>query len=275
MKWRFIDTGPADAAANMAIDEAIMLAHGAGEAPPTLRVYGWRPPAVSIGYFQRATDEIDVAECRRLGIDVVRRLTGGRAVLHDAELTYSLVISAADPAVPQTITASYRYFSEGLLAALAKLGVAAQMSMPRAAYGQRVKASGGSAACFDAPSHYEIIHQGRKLVGSAQVRKNGVILQHGSILLSFNAGLVAAVLQQPSAELRQAMAGMLAAKATSLEEILGRAVTWREAADALAAAFGPALGLDLEQDELTAEEVAAAGSLATEKYGHDGWNMMR
>lgn len=276
MKWRFIDTGVADAAANMAIDEAVMQAHGEGEAPPTLRVYGWRPPAVSIGYFQRAADEIDVAECRRLGIDVVRRLTGGRAVLHDAELTYSIVISAADPAIPQTITASYRHFSQGLLAALAKLGVAASMSMPRAAYGQRVsKAPSGSAACFDAPSHYEIIHQGRKLVGSAQVRKNGVILQHGSILLSFNAGLVAAVLQQPSAELRQAMAEMLAAKATSLEEILGRTVTWREAADALAAAFGPALGVELEQSELTAGELQAARELAAGKYGHDSWNMMR
>ncbi|MCX7781692.1 MAG: lipoate--protein ligase family protein [Negativicutes bacterium] len=276
MKWRLINTGLAGAATNMAIDEAILVAYSEGKVPPTLRVYGWRPAAISIGYFQRIQAEIDLAECQRRGVDVVRRLTGGRAVLHDAELTYSIVVGADDPSIPPTITASYRHFSTGLLAGLARLGIKAQLSMPRAAYGQiEKKRSRSSAACFDSPSHYEIVYEGRKLAGSAQVRKNGVILQHGSILLRFDAENMAALLRYPSPEMRQTMTEMLAHRVISLEQILGRPVNWRETADAISGVFGEALGVGLEAGELTAEETDAAHRLAAGKYGDDSWNLLR
>lgn len=273
MEWRVVDSGILSAAENMAIDEAVLLAHAGGSVPPTLRFYGWRPAAVSLGYFQQAAREIDFAACRDRGIDVVRRLTGGRAVLHDAELTYSIIVKEDHPLVPPTITASYRFFSGGLLAGLKRLGLEAQINIPRAAYGARSK-SAVSAACFDAPAHYEITVAGRKLAGSAQVRKSGVILQHGSVLLQFSPADVAAVLRM-SDEKRAGLAAVLAAKAISLTEALGREVGWQEAATAMAAAFGPALGVDFAAGGLTTGEMAASRRLATEKYGDDSWNLLR
>ncbi len=205
MKWRVIDTGIADAATNMAIDEAIMMAHASGDVPPTLRFYGWQPAAVSIGYFQQAEKDIDLSACAAAGISVVRRLTGGRAVLHDMELTYSIVVRDTDPSVPAAVIASYGHFSKGLLAGLRLLGINAEMNISRQAYGQNIRNQGASAACFDAASSYEIKYDARKLVGSAQVRKYGVILQHGSILLSFSAQKAVSVLKHSSPEARISM----------------------------------------------------------------------
>ncbi|MPL65814.1 Octanoyltransferase LipM [bioreactor metagenome] len=273
-KWRLINSGMNTAAYNMAIDEAMLKAHAAGEVPPTLRFYGWRPAAVSLGYFQSSAAEIDLEACRSNEVDVVRRLTGGRAVLHDMELTYSLVAAENNSLIPPTITASYRYFSQGLIAGLKHLGVEAQMSVPQAAYGQR-KHRHASAACFDASSHYEITFAGRKLVGSAQVRKEGVILQHGSILLAFRPATLVSLLNLPSADKRNELSDMLAKRVTSVSEILGRTVEWKEVYQAMAVSFGPALGVDLVSGELTAGEQSAANELITAKYSQDCWNQLR
>ena len=276
MVWRVLDTGINDAALNMAIDEAILLAHSAGDVPPTLRFYGWKPAAVSLGYFQKAKSEIDLEQCDALGIDVVRRLTGGRAVLHETELTYSIVVKEDDPLVPQTITASYRYFSNGLLAGLEKMGIRAQMSMPRGAYGKvREKDQHSSAACFDAPSHYEITYEGRKLVGSAQVRKHGVILQHGSILLQFSAEKLAAVLKVSSSQRRQLMIGMLSSGVTSIDQIRGCHTTWEETRDAVMAEFGPKIGVETQRGCLTQKEVETSNMLIESKYSQSQWNLLR
>ncbi|HWR41985.1 lipoate--protein ligase family protein [Sporomusa sp.] len=274
MKWRVINSGIDCGASNMAVDEAILQAHANGQAPPTLRFYGWQPAAVSLGYFQKAEAEVDLAECQRQGIDVVRRLTGGRSVLHDAELTYSVVVREDEPLIPATITASYRYFSQGLLAGLKQLGIDAHMTMPTAAYGQ-TKRRQASAACFDAPSHYEITVQNRKLVGSAQVRKQGVILQHGSILLKFNPQQIASLLNLPTAETKAAVAAMLAKRAISVAEAANREVSWAEASEAMLDAFGPALGIDLEPGSLSQQEQATARELAVSKYSQPSWNLLR
>lgn len=274
MNWRVIHSGIADAIENMAVDEAILLSHSAGKVPPTLRFYGWKPAAVSLGYFQRSRAEIDLDKCKEQQIDVVRRLTGGRAVLHDAELTYSIVVREDDPQIPRTITASYCYFSKGLLVGLEKLGVKAEMTVPLAAYGQKKKQP-ASAACFDAPSHYELTVAGRKLVGSAQVRKNGVILQHGSLLLRFSAKQFVDLLRIQSEEKREQTIEMLKSRATSLEEVLGGPVTWEEVYHPMPEAFASALGILLEQGELTAEEKAISMELAAVKYSQDSWNMLR
>lgn len=273
-KWRLVNSGICTAAQNMAIDEAILKAHAYGAVPPTLRFYGWRPAAVSLGYFQSAAAEIDLEACRANGVDVVRRLTGGRAVLHDMELTYSLVVSECDPLVPPTITASYRYFSQGLVAGLKEMGIKAQMSMPREAYGQSRRRH-ASAACFDASSHYEITFAERKLIGSAQVRKDGVIMQHGSILLAFQPLILVSLLNLPSDHKRNELAEVLVKRVTSVSEILGRRVEWEEVYRAMSSAFGPALGVDISCDELTAGEMAAANELIVSKYSQDSWNLLR
>ena len=274
MNWRIINSGLADAASNMAIDEAILLAHSAGKVPLTLRFYGWQPAAISLGYFQRAMSEIDLDKCKESKIDVVRRLTGGRAVLHDAELTYSIVVREDDPLIPKTITASYRYFSNGLLKALEALGIQAQMTVPVVAYGHR-KREPASAACFDAPSHFEITVEGRKLVGSAQVRKNGVILQHGSLLLRFSAEKFVELLRLPSIEKREQTTQMLKGRATSIEEVLGRAISWQEVYRPMAAAFESALKIQLISGELTEDEQAVSHELKATKYSQDSWNRLR
>jgi len=274
MNWRIINSGLADASTNMAVDEAILLAHSTGKVPPTLRFYGWQPAAVSLGYFQRVMSEIDVDQCKQRGIDVVRRLTGGRAVLHDAELTYSIVVQENDPLIPKTITASYRYFSNGLLVGLEALGIQAHMTVPVAAYGQKNKQI-RSAACFDSPAHFEVTVEGRKLVGSAQVRKQGVILQHGSILLRFSAEEFVELLRLPSSEKREQTAQMLKNRATSIEKVLGRSVTWQEVYHVMPDAFESALGIQLVSAELTEEEQMVSQELASTKYNQDYWNRLR
>ena len=274
MKWRVINSGINSAAVNMAVDEAILTAHAQGDVPPTLRFYGWEPAAVSLGYFQQAAAEVNLERCRSQGIDVVRRLTGGRAVLHQHELTYSVVVRADQPLIPATITASYRYFSEGILAGLRNLGIEAAMSVPRAAYGQ-TKRTHTSAACFDAPSHYEITVQGKKLVGSAQVRKDGVILQHGSILLTFDPALVASLLNLPSPEARGRVAEMLAQRAIALADAAGREISWQQACQSMLTGFGPALGIELEPGVLSQQEEETAAELARNKYSQEHWNFRR
>ena len=153
-KWRLLSDGPASAAWNMAVDEAIMTMVGRKESPPTLRIYGWDPPALSLGYFQRAA-EVDLTACRSRGVDVVRRPTGGRAILHDQEVTYSLSLPEDLPWLPRGVTEAYRLIAGGLVRGLKILGVPVEM----APAGRR--GAGKTAACFDAPCSYEIVARGR------------------------------------------------------------------------------------------------------------------
>ncbi|MEG6586133.1 lipoate--protein ligase family protein [Dendrosporobacter sp. 1207_IL3150] len=270
LKWRFIDSGFANAAVNMAVDEAILTACSDKLVPSTFRLYGWKPAAVSLGYFQKATEEIDIVECQRLGIDIVRRLTGGRAVLHETELTYSIIVNEDEPEVPSSILASYRYFCNGLLCGLQRLGIKAQMNMPKGAYGNRHKSA--SAACFDSPSQYEVTYENRKLVGSAQVRKNGVILQHGSILLKFSPELVGSVFLYSSPEMRVRTIKLLEQRAVSIEQILGRNIPWEELCAEIRDGFSQAMGIGLFEDDLTKNELQISTELANKKYSKDSWN---
>ena len=271
--WRLINSGFQTAAANMATDEAIMRSYASKLVPPTIRFYGWQPAAVSIGYFQHGEREINFAACREQGIDVVRRLTGGRAVLHAQELTYSIIVGEDYPDMPMTITASYRYLSQGLLLGLAKLGLTAEMTKPQAAYAHKTPQP-ASAACFDAPSHYELTVSHKKLIGSAQVRKHGVILQHGSILLAFSAEQLAGILQANSEE-KDKTCSMLKNRVMDLQTALNRIVTWDEARLAMEAGFAEALGIELAEGELTALEKETAGELSVTKYAQDAWTLKR
>ena len=165
----------------MAVDEALVRAIATG-AQPAFRVYGWQPPAVSFGYAQRISREVDAQKVRERGIDIVRRPTGGRAILHWNELTYSVVCPADNPIMGGNINEAYRKISEGLLSGIRMLGVDATFESRR----QTQPSPRGkelTAPCFTSTAQYEVTFEGRKLIGSAQQRIGKMLLQHGSLLL--------------------------------------------------------------------------------------------
>lgn len=270
-QWRLLDTGYHTGPENMAIDEAIMRAHGRGEVAPTLRFYGWSPAAVSIGYFQSMASEVDLEAVRSGGWGYVRRATGGRMIFHHMELTYSVAIRQG--LLPGGVIETYRELSRGLMAGLDILGAAPELSGgeqdPR-----RTDPGGFNTACFDTPSAYEMTVQGRKIAGSAQTRRDGVLLQHGSIMLDIDVNLLFSLLRVPDGA-REKLMDRFRSKAVSLKEVLGREISYDEARLAFAQGFAAGLGLDLVRGALTPAEEAEAARLLVLKYGNDEWNLKR
>lgn len=273
--WRLLNTGFSGPAWNMAVDEAILLSHSRGLVPPTVRFFGWNPPTLSIGYFQRATKEIDFDALREQGLGFVRRPTGGRAVLHDKELTYSVIVSEDHPMMPTSINESYRVLSMGLLEGFRELGLQAEM-VTLGEEAEKKKYEGiGSSACFDSPSWYELVVEGRKIVGSAQTRQHHGILQHGSILLDLDIEQLFSVLLFSSERIRTFMKDQFKEKAVSIKDVSGRLVSYEEAVQAFAAGFARGLGVNLVPSELTEEERELAEQLMREKYDTDSWNFKK
>lgn len=269
--WRLLLDGEQDGAANMAADEAILEAVIGGDSPPTLRFYGWSPPCLSLGRNQPLA-EADLAACRTAGVDVVRRPSGGQAVLHARELTYAAVLLQSDPRSEGGVLEGYRRLSEGLLAGLRHLGIDAVQ-----ACGARPAGGPPSPICFDRPTDYEICFGGRKLVGSAQWRRRGGVLQHGSLPLAGDltriVDLVVLGDRDPARErerLRARERQRLRARVVSLEEALGAAVPFAAAAEALARGLAEILNLDLVPGRLSPAERAAAAGLRT-RYASDEW----
>jgi len=265
--WRLLDTGLLDGASNMAIDEAILTAVAEGHSPPTLRFYGWQPPCVSVGYMQSMRGEIDLEACRRYGYTWVRRPTGGRAVLHIDELTYSVIAPSTEPRVSGNVLTAYRRLSQGLVEGLNALGCAIYQAEMQTAI------KGDSAACFDLPSHYEVTALGRKLVGSAQMRRRGVVLQHGALPLHGDVARLVDILYL-SSEARQALRAKIRERAVTLEEAAGRHISFEQAVAALSEGFARALALRLEPGGLTERERASVAALR-EKYLSDAWTFSK
>lgn len=269
--WRVLDTGHRSGAENMAIDEAIMRAHERGEVPPTLRFYGWEPAAVSIGYFQSMAKEIDLERVQAGGFGYVRRATGGRMIFHHLELTYSVTIR--EDLLPGDVTDTYRVISQGLLEGFRVLGLDPQLSGgeldPR-----RTNPDDVNTLCFETPSAYELELSGRKVAGSAQTRKNGVRMQHGSIALDYDLPLYMSLLRV-SDPVRQRLMERFQKKATCAKWELGRNVAYEEAREAFTQGFAAGLGLTLKEGGLTDVEVAEAAQLVAEKYGNDAWNLKK
>jgi len=265
--WRLIvEARPRSGPWNMAVDEAIMLAYQAGEVAPTLRFYRWAPPTVTLGYFQDAATEVDREACLREGIGLVRRLTGGRAVLHDKEVTYSVVVSSG--LLPGSVVETYRKLAGGLVTGFKDLGLDAALAPEKATPGGPGSPYG---ACFEVPSSYEIVARGRKVVGSAQVRRKDVILQHGAILLELDAGLLGRVLG-----LGEEAGARIAGKAAGLAELLnGRVPGYEEVCGAVARGLEAVLGVVLRPGRLTEGETLTARRLVRDRYGRDAWNLRR
>ncbi len=263
--WRLLDTGWQDGPTNMAIDEALAEAVAAGESPPTLRFYGWDPACLSLGYGQSWT-VADWEACVARGWDVVRRPTGGRAILHVDELTYSICAPESERRVRGGVLESYQRLSTALAHGLKLLGVEPE----------RAPHAGGPGGpkgpvCFDLPSSYEITVGGRKLVGSAQARRKGVVLQHGTLPLYGDIGRILHALCLESPQERSRMEARLHETATTLEASRGRRAEFDEAAAALRQGFSAALALTFEERPLTGREKARAREIRSEKFADDAW----
>lgn len=266
--WRLLTSGEADGPTHMAVDEAILEAVGVGQSLPTLRLYAWQPGCLSLGVAQ-AVRQADVGRLERLGFDLVRRPSGGGAILHADELTYAVIAPAHETRLHGGLLESYRRIGQALAAGLGLLGLQVDAQLPhRADAANRVR----SPICFEVPSDYEITARGKKLVGSAQVRKRGAVLQHGSLPLEGDLGRVCAALAFGSEAERLAAQARLVTRATTLADALGRVVPWQTAADALADGFATAFGLVWQPGELSNEEGQRAAELRDEKYATKMWN---
>lgn len=259
----------------MAVDEAILQLHAEGKVPPTVRFYTWSPATLSIGYFQKALKEINLEEVHKHGLGFVRRPTGGRAVLHDKELTYSVIVSEQHPKMPSSVTEAYKIISMGLLHGFQNLGLRAEMVSLASEEEKEKYSSPGSSACFDSPSWYELVVEGKKVAGSAQTRQKGVILQHGSILLDMDVELLFSLLNFSSDRLKQRMMESFRQKAVTINEVSSRPISLQEAMDAFGRGFASGLDVELVPGELTEEEQALAKELAQTRYGTEEWNLRR
>lgn len=257
MKFRLLKTGFLPGAQNMAIDEAVLEHIAKGQSEPTLRFYGWSPPTISIGYFQSLEEEVDLAACKKLGVDTVRRVTGGGAVLHEHEITYSIHIPESAKMVPVGILESYEKICDGVIKGLAVLGIEAK---------------------FVPLNDLVVMQNGgmKKISGNAQTRKQGILLQHGTILLKVDVDKMFSLLKVPSEKLKGKLIDDVKQRVTSVSLALGREVAFDEAAAALEKGFAQAFSeATFEAGDLSDSEKNLAEKLAKEKYGAEEWNRAR
>lgn len=234
--WRLIKDGSGDGRLNMAIDRAILTASDRGQAPATLRLYGWNKPTLSIGYSQNELMDVDRKQCERRNIPIVRRFTGGRALLHQHEFTYSLVASIPHPGFPGNLGGAFCAVSKAVILSLEKAGV----DKPEMV-GKEKKPPGGrqkrSPACFSTSNHWEIRVKGKKLAGSAQRRLNGAFLQHGSILLDKDPELAHSLLRYSSESEKNRVLRTLTSNTLTLNEVLRVNLEWAKLSQCFADGF--------------------------------------
>lgn len=252
VQWRLLDEGKNEAAWNMAVDEAILTCYSHFR-QPTFRLYGWCAPTLSLGYFQ-SIDTVDAQACHDHGIDIVRRPTGGRAVLHHEEITYSLF--AGLRLFPAGVAASYRSISQILIAGLGRLGLDAQW--------QRKHTKSESAVCFDTPAFAELTIGGKKVIGSAQTRTKHALLQHGAIPLRFDWNALATAVRLTPAAIR-----LLKRQAAGLHDFSAD-LDISQVRHALLEAFHEGVG-SLQSGTLFPEERAKAEELMHAKYDNPAW----
>ena len=258
--FRLLVTEPLDGALNMALDEALLLGRLGGTAPPTLRFFAWEPATVSLGYGQALDHRIDVAAAAALGIGLVRRPTGGSAILHEGpalELTYSVVAGAGDFEGADDLLETYRWIGVALAAGLRRLSAPVEM-VPV----QPSDPTSMPAFCFARTGSYELEAGGLKVVGSAQRRQGTAFLQHGAVML----GAAPERLRRVFPTERDPLAGM-----TTLEAVLGRRPGFDETMTALTEGFREVHRLDLAPGGLAAEEMERAEGLVRDKYATERW----
>jgi len=264
--WRLLYTPPSHGAWNMAVDESILEHIHRGESQPTLRLYSWDPPCLSLGHAQSFAD-VDMERVKANGWEVVRRMTGGRAILHTDELTYSVTGGADEPVLAGGILESYNRLAQALMFAMRELGLPVEMKEEEAS-----RASGETnPVCFEVPSTYEITVNEKKLIGSAQARNRKGVLQHGSLPLTGDLARICQALVFKDEAARENAAQRLLTRATTVESILGVEKDWETAAQALVHGFEAQLGTHFQRGEISQSESERADELVKEKYAHPSW----
>ena len=236
-EWRWISDGLHPAERNMAVDAALLNDCEQGRIPPTVRLYGWSEPAITLGYSQKAEEELDIGRCRELGISIVRRPTGGRALLHHRELTYAVVAPVSLVPFNRGLKATFGAVSEALLAGLQGLGIQGDLNTSKQRPGPA-----RSRACFASLNHCEITVDGKKLVGSAQKRTSKAFLQHGSLVIEADHGLFTSLLKFDNENERMATHKRLMHSTTTLNQAGARKFSFEEISAALQEGFQKTLG---------------------------------
>ncbi len=251
-QWRLLETGVHTAAMNMAIDRAVLVTNSEEKVPPTVRFYGWQPPAITIGYFQSLTEEVDLNHCQKYGVDYVRRITGGGAVFHEKELTYSIVVSESDPHMPKNIMESYGRICGALIKGLSRLGITSTY----------------------VPIN-DIVANGKKISGNAQTRKTKTVLQHGTIILDVDVDKMFSLLRVPNEKIKDKMIADVKQRVTSLRHLLGREPTFEETAQAMKRGFEEEFDITLVKGSLLPEEISLAKQFEKECFSAKEWNHRR
>ena len=264
--YRLITHDPANGIWNMAVDEAVLESVSRGDSKPTLRLYAWQPGCLSLGYSQTYKD-VDLERLKSSGGGLVRRLTGGKAIMHIDELTYSVIAPIQDALMTGTLLESYNRIARGLLQALRILGLPAEIN----ALIPGTNTTSAGPVCFEVPSAYEITVNGKKLIGSAQARRKLGVLQHGSLPLFGDLTRITNMLKFDSGKERQQAATRLLDRAATVESILGVKITWETAARAFTEGFKIALDLELEENDLSDGERERAKELINTRYAQSSW----
>lgn len=260
--WRLIDTGSLPGPLNMAIDEALLRSFDPSTSLPILRLYGWSPPALSLGRFQAADQVLNLERCREDNVAVVRRITGGGVIYHADELTYSIVCAPGQIPPAASVKDSFRVLTGFLLDFYRRLGLDAVYAQDAAPKGTRLGER--TAFCFAGKESFDILANGCKIGGNAQRRLKGLIFQHGSIPLVDRAHTGLSYMREQGAEQAQ--------EATALTEcgvVAGTDILRQE----LMTAFSDSFSIDLCEDQLSAQEQASAEQLGRMKYASDTWNL--
>jgi len=268
--WRLIITPSLNGATNMAIDESILEAITSQNAQPTLRLYSWEPACLSLGFAQPVSD-VNTKELIKRGWDLVRRPTGGRAILHCDEITYAVIGPENDPRLDGGVLESYNKISQALLATLTNLNIPATAAPISGNQRTSRNNEHQNPVCFEVPSHYEITVNGKKLIGSAQARRKGGVLQHGSIPIRGDLTRILQVLQFQNEEALAQAKSRLAQRATTIEQTLGYTINDTSFIKAMIAAFQQTLNLEIVESELSKLELDRTDQLIREKYNNPIW----
>jgi len=248
-KWRLLHTENNTAYTNMAIDWAVLKSCSVGKVPPTVRFYTWKPSAISIGYFQSLDDEIDIEICKKYGVDYVRRITGGGAVYHEHELTYSIVIPENHRHIPKNIMKSYSRICGAIIKGLKHLGI---------------------------DSNYvpinDIIVNGKKISGNAQTRKSRVVLQHGTVLTDVDVDKMFSLLKVPNEKIRFKLISDVKQRVTSIKHILGEEIPFSKIAEAMKSGFEQEFNIEFEKGRLTEKELEDTKKFEKEYFSSKEWN---
>ena len=251
-QWRLLITENKTAYTNMAIDRAVLVANIKKIVPPTVRFFTWNPPAISIGYFQSLDDEVDLEVCRKLGVDYVRRITGGGAVFHDNELTYSIVIPESHPQIPKNIIDSYKRICGAIMKGLDKLGIDSKYF----------------------PIN-DILTNNKKISGNAQTRKSKTVLQHGTILMDVDVEKMFSLLKVPDEKIKDKLIKDVKSRVTSIKHVLNSDISFGDVANAMKKGFENEFNINLINGDLTKEELNLADRFERECFLAEDWNHRR